>query len=532
MSIFNSTLGNGASQTKLNLPKAVPVAQPFDITKLPGYVNPATVSSVAPNMTPIPAPKPTVVAQPKLPTAGQIYGTTQTPPPVVIPPATPKKVAFVAPQYDNDPIVAKAMKDAGKTATSNIDENSIRDYYNSLHQKEIDAVNQIYAGTLATAQQQGLGNLGSSTAISARSGTLGSPSGDAQYKDVQGQNLDVESGIRAEQATKIQQILGKASQEAVDEIKAKNDAKQKGLTDYISYLGSQTDRKTTATSNLAKSLIAQGLSTDDLSKDELSKLAKTYGVSTSDIVSSYQTEKQTKDAADAKAAEDGQFNLSEGQQRFDKDGKLIASVAKTYKPTTTASGATGTYTPGANPAVDAYISRINSGQDKFSSVPAALKNAVEIGLASSGNTADGKSTITPLGKQALTTAKSLLDKFNAGKGTSAVGTSNILDSFGYGLIPGTDRSDFITDFNTLKSQLALDGSKYLKGQGAVSEGERTLLDQATTKLNRTQSEEEFKSTLEGIVKTLSGAGEGNEDDSSGGSNIVTAPDGQDVEITD
>ncbi len=175
-------------------------------------------------------------------------------------------------------------------------------------------------------------------------------------------------------------------------------------------------------------------------------------------------------------------------------------------------GSTGTDTPttyvaGANPVVDSWANRIQNGSAKLTDIPAsqvALRNSVSVALDAMGNTADGKPTTTELGKAALSTAKGLLEKFNAGKGTSAVGKSGILGSFGYGLIPGTDRANFLTDLNSLKSQLALDGVKYLKGQGAVSDSERALLAQATTKLNAAQSEDEFKKTLEDIINKLSG----------------------------
>lgn len=104
---------------------------------------------------------------------------------------------------------------------------------------------------------------------------------------------------------------------------------------------------------------------------------------------------------------------------------------------------------------------------------------------------------------ALTTAQALLKKFNDGEGTSAVGKSGFLNSLGYGFIPGTPRANFVNDFNSLKSLLSLDNVKLLKGQGAVSDAERALLEKASTKLNLSQSEKDFKSTLEDLVKSLS-----------------------------
>lgn len=164
----------------------------------------------------------------------------------------------------------------------------------------------------------------------------------------------------------------------------------------------------------------------------------------------------------------------------------------------------GVYTPGANQVVDSWAERIQSGAAKITDIPAAqgaLRNAVTVALTSQGNQLSGKPTTTELGLAAKTTAQDLLDKFNSRLGTGAVGKTAL---FNFATVPGSDKSNFINDFNTLKSQLSLEGVKYLKGQGAVSDSERALLASAVTKLNLSQSEDEFKTTLTGIINKLNG----------------------------
>lgn len=109
-----------------------------------------------------------------------------------------------------------------------------------------------------------------------------------------------------------------------------------------------------------------------------------------------------------------------------------------------------------------------------------------------------------LKKSALTSAKELLDKFNAGK--SAVGAERLL---GIQKLPGTTARDFDVQFNNLKSLLSLDNVKLLKGQGQVSDAERQLLADASSKLDVSQSKGEFKKALEDIIKGLSGPGDNN-----------------------
>jgi hypothetical protein len=109
-----------------------------------------------------------------------------------------------------------------------------------------------------------------------------------------------------------------------------------------------------------------------------------------------------------------------------------------------------------------------------------------------------------LKENALKSANDLLSKFESGSGTSAVGASGLLNSFGYGYIPGTSRADFVIQFNNLKSLLSLENVKFLKGQGQVSDAERRLLAEASAKLDLAQSEGEFKSALIDIKNALSG----------------------------
>jgi hypothetical protein len=111
--------------------------------------------------------------------------------------------------------------------------------------------------------------------------------------------------------------------------------------------------------------------------------------------------------------------------------------------------------------------------------------------------------LTELGKSALGTARQLMEKFQAGDGTSAVGMSRI---FLFQHLPGTPPRVFANKFDTLKSQLSLEAIKYLKGQGQVSDAERRILAEAVSELNLSQTESAFEESLQQIIDKLS-AGE-------------------------
>ena len=124
-----------------------------------------------------------------------------------------------------------------------------------------------------------------------------------------------------------------------------------------------------------------------------------------------------------------------------------------------------------------------------------------------------------LKEQALTSAQALLDKYNKGTGTSAVGTSRI---FGLQKVPGTAPYDFEVQFNNLKSLLSLENVKLLKGQGQVSDAERKLLAEASAKLDLGQSEEEFAKSLQVVIDNLSTETGGNNNDNTNSSADTSA----------
>jgi len=251
---------------------------------------------------------------------------------VVIPGSTTPAQAYKQANLgEGDPYATALGTQAGKAlqvANEPIDETAIYRNKLGLFQGEIDAVNKIYQEKLAQQITQGQGNLGTGRAIQARSGTLGSDFGVAQTADITRQNTNQEDLVRAELAAKIGAIMGTVRGDVATELAAKREAQRAGSQDYLTYLGSQSERKTSNTQKLASLLLDQGLTPDQIDPAQLKQAASSYGVSVQDILGAYASEKKTRDAA----LQDSQFNLSEGQARFDADGNLIASRAKTYAP--------------------------------------------------------------------------------------------------------------------------------------------------------------------------------------------------------
>ncbi len=234
---------------------------------------------------------------------------------------------------------------------------------------------------------------------------------------------------------------------------------------------------------------------------ELNAIEQAYaGVYDPSLDSALEKVKAKQAAETAAAGQDGSFTLGKDQVRYDSKGNIIARGASSSS--SSSSGGTGTYVPGENPTVDSWAQRISDGNAKITDIPAAqagLRNAVVVALQAQGTDLTGHPTTTELGKNSLTAAQALLKKLTNRTGTGAVGGTSIFNALA---LPGSEDKNFQIDFQNLKDMLSLDGVRYLKGQGAVSDAERALLASAVTKLNLAQSEGDFKDTLTTLINTL------------------------------
>jgi hypothetical protein len=208
------------------------------------------------------------------------------------------------------------------------EERAIQRAQMKLFQKEIDATNQIYDQMVLRAQTEGQGRLGSAASMGARAGILGSDFQGATESNIQGETRGIVGGLNAERTAKVQAIMGKGRQAAVDEIAAKNKARKEGADAYIKFMAEKDARKTKNMGALTQALIAQGIDPQTLPEEELTSIATSYGTTKDDIFANYSTAK----ALAEQEAGDGTFTLGEGQARYDAQGNVIASRAKTYAP--------------------------------------------------------------------------------------------------------------------------------------------------------------------------------------------------------
>lgn len=148
--------------------------------------------------------------------------------------------------------------------------------------------------------------------------------------------LDATQTVADAKTMALDPIYGQIDSLTANEVANKQNAKAAGGANYLSYIKDQGNRKSTYASQLAESLVNDPSFADkvftDADFDALARRGSSLGLTRADVATAYRQAKQSADAAAAKAALEGQFNLSEGGARYAADGTLIASRAKTYAP--------------------------------------------------------------------------------------------------------------------------------------------------------------------------------------------------------
>ena len=246
-----------------------------------------------------------------------------------------------------------------------IDERATQRNQMKLFQKEIAATNRVYNDMLGSERLAGQGRLGSQTAIAARSGLSGSDFGEAARQNQVGFNQQSERAIQNERLAKIGTIMGTMRKAVADEIANKRLARQQDANSYVEYLAGAKTRKESNVRLAASALLDAGIDPLRMDPNELAAIGKEANLSSADIIAQYRQLKASQDAAaaegelksrktnaeigllDAKTESEGYFNLGEGQARYDREGNVIASKAKTYAPVRSSGSGLGSFSAGS-----------------------------------------------------------------------------------------------------------------------------------------------------------------------------------------
>lgn len=405
----------------------------------------------------------------------------------------PTMSAFQNPANTQQTEADRFQQQLYKDANSPIDQGAIRQNYINQFQDQINALNQVYDNQLAQARQEGVGRVGSGTAILARRGLAGSPRGESIKEGVLTQNRGIEGAIQNERNVAVQAIYGQATQLAAQEAADKRAAKERGASAYLDYLKGQDTRRESNLTSTVGALISQGIDPSTMDASEISNLAKTLGVDTQNILGSY---KVAKAQADAQAAE----------SQFKKEGELL-NRKKTQN------------------EIDLANAKFAEDRRQFGLEYALKKQA-----------ADEK---TPVGSSSTQSAGSQLDfliKTAADAKALAPQSGQGAITKGFGDIVGGSKYRQLEAYaNTLKSNmltLATDPAikKFFGPQ--MSNADVLLMTSAGTTLNpESQSPEQLKAEIERLESFFNRA-KAAIPANGGSAATIIAPDGQQVEIID
>ena len=239
--------------------------------------------------------------------------------------------------YQIDPSMMTAEEKYQRHLEDRMNENIDPDqiFQNKLRQWQgyMDSLKGVYAQKVDEVRQQGMGRLGTNRAQQARGGLLGSDFGAAQTNTINANTEAQVDTVNQELQSKIQELMGQISSDSAKEAEAKREAMNKTMDDYISFIGQGQERKKARLGSAADYLLSIGITDiSQVSDKDVEDIAKKIKVPKNDVSLAFNMRKAERQAEADKIARESQFNLSEGQARYDAKGNIIASRAKTYAP--------------------------------------------------------------------------------------------------------------------------------------------------------------------------------------------------------
>ena len=273
------------------------------IANSPNRAGDSGVQLVQPSQDPIPVPTQEQVA----------------PQPPVEPEATAGDLGPFIPQESFDPY-AEERTEYQRIASGGDDEKTARDIRRQVQKQfrgQIQATRDIYNDQLREAFQEGQGRVGSTRAIQARGGLLGSDFGAAQQEKVTGFNSDIRQGIQAEQAAAIAAIMGEGDRFAAARIKERTEAIRQGAKANLEYLKGADERRNAGVSSVVAALIAKGIDVENMSPKDLEEMAKKYQTTSQDILAKYdEAQAEDTEAKDGRTArqKDYEYAVDQGYE--------------------------------------------------------------------------------------------------------------------------------------------------------------------------------------------------------------------------
>lgn len=208
-----------------------------------------------------------------------------------------------------------------------VDEEAIRRQKQADYQAQLDSVKAIYADQLNQARVRGQGRQGSSSAIQARRGLLGSNVGEAMTNNIETLNVQEQDLVRQEEANAIAAIQGLIRSWANEEIAAKKLAIKEGGEKLLAYYSGAGDRKAKKTSDAAKKLLALGKDPSAISDADLA----TAGIDKNDLLIAYNEQQSAFARASQEDADKRAKAELDTQKTKAEIAKLNADASRNYE---------------------------------------------------------------------------------------------------------------------------------------------------------------------------------------------------------
>ena len=240
---------------------------------------------------------------------------------------------------DLDRQLSQLNKQFSKTAVAPDRAKTLREMNVNI-QGELDALGRVEERQRKIARQDNQAELGSTRALSNRSGTLGSSFGQQAIGDDRAAGKQEQAGIGDDFFLRDQQIRREAMKMA--EAQYGNDFTnfRNSAGDLTENAGIAEERRLGNIEKLGASFLSQGIDPMDVDPEELAQIAASMGSSTQDIIDSVNISKKAQ-LADAET-----FNLTAGQNRYrinpeTGEAEVVASRPKDVKTSSGGSGGSG-----------------------------------------------------------------------------------------------------------------------------------------------------------------------------------------------
>lgn len=310
---------------------------------------------------------------------------------------------------DTDPAINAYVDSLKTSASSTIDEAEIRRQTRERIQAQIDSLKVAGAQSLARAREAGAGRLGTSTAINARSGNLGSSFAQADENNIKTYNQGIETDIEAETQAKVVGLLNQADKDASQDIADRRAAKEKGAEEYVKFITTRNTARSTKASALAKAFAAQGIDPTKLSANDAKKLQDAYGVDSATFNGMVSDAKLAEDKAKAETEKIARTSQPQSVQEYE--------YAKE-------SGYTGTYNEYQNLDANrkAQIARAGVAKNEFGLTPSQQFTASQTLQKKVANNTDAAREIN----RQIGVMTGAWDRYATGKATDLNATSQAI----------------------------------------------------------------------------------------------------------